>query len=54
MAVEIRKQKRDDHLLKRRNVPIVDDLDESDSDSKSVSFWELLFILLSIFETGFY
>jgi len=36
MAVEIRKQKRDDHLLKRRNVPIVDDLDESDSDSKSV------------------
>jgi len=38
MTVELRKQKRGDHLLKRRNVPIADDsLDESDSESKPVS-----------------
>lgn len=37
MSVELRKQKREDHLLKRRNVPAVDDsLDESDTESKSV------------------
>uniref|UniRef100_H2YIH5 Importin subunit alpha n=1 Tax=Ciona savignyi TaxID=51511 RepID=H2YIH5_CIOSA len=35
MSVELRKQKRDDHLLKRRNVPIVEEsLDESDSEIK--------------------
>lgn len=36
MSVELRKQKREDHLLKRRNVPVVDDsLDESDTESKN-------------------
>ncbi|XP_076806026.1 importin subunit alpha-4-like [Clavelina lepadiformis] len=35
LSVELRKQKRGDHLLKRRNVPVIDDsLDESDSESK--------------------
>lgn len=38
MSVELRKQKRGDHLLKRRNVPVADDsLDESDSEIKPVS-----------------
>ena len=38
MSVELRKQKRDDHLLKRRNVPITEDsFDESDSEIKTVS-----------------
>ncbi|XP_002125503.2 importin subunit alpha-4 [Ciona intestinalis] len=38
MSVELRKQKRGDHLLKRRNVPIVEDsLDESDSETKPTS-----------------
>ena len=42
MSVELRKQKREDHLLKRRNVPVVDDsLDESDTESKAVSFFLL-------------
>ena len=37
MSVELRKQKRGDHLLKRRNVPLADDsFDESDSESKLV------------------
>uniref|UniRef100_H2YIH6 Importin subunit alpha n=1 Tax=Ciona savignyi TaxID=51511 RepID=H2YIH6_CIOSA len=47
MSVELRKQKRDDHLLKRRNVPIVEEsLDESDSEIKQVRI--LLFIVLVI------
>ena len=38
MSVELRKQKRDDHLLKRRNVPVVEDsLDESDTETKPVT-----------------
>ena len=38
MSVELRKQKRGDHLLKRRNVPQGDDsFDESDSETKPVS-----------------
>jgi len=37
MSVELRKQKREDHLRKKRNVlPVVDDLEESDSESKAV------------------
>lgn len=34
MSVELRKQKRDDRLLKRRNVPIIDEFDESDPDTR--------------------
>lgn len=38
MSVELRKQKRDDHLLKRRNVPITEDsFDDSELEMKSVS-----------------
>lgn len=37
MSVELRKQKRGDHLLKRRNIPLDDDnLDEFDTDIKAV------------------
>lgn len=39
MSVELRKQKRDDTLLKRRNVPIIDEtLDESDTDTRPVGY----------------
>lgn len=37
MSVELRKQKRDDHLLKRRNIPIIEEsFDESDSETRPV------------------
>ena len=43
MSVELRKQKREDHLRKKRNVlPVVDDLEESDSESKAVSIVDCL------------
>ena len=37
MSVEIRKQKRDDKMLKRRNVPQLDANEDSDGEGKNVS-----------------
>ena len=37
MSVELRKQKRGDQVNKRRNLVAEDSLDESDSESKTVS-----------------
>jgi len=35
MSVEIRKQKRDDNMLKRRNVPQLDNTEDSDGEGKN-------------------
>ena len=43
MTVELRKAKRDDHMLKRRNVP-ADIADEKD-DKLQVIFYHFLFLI---------
>uniref|UniRef100_A0A9J7Y0Y3 Importin subunit alpha n=1 Tax=Cyprinus carpio carpio TaxID=630221 RepID=A0A9J7Y0Y3_CYPCA len=46
VVVELRKNKRDEHLLKRRNVPHEDVCDDSDADADSKTVRTLLFIRL--------
>ena len=41
MSVEIRKQKRDDNMLKRRNVPQLDNTEDSDGEGRNVSFFTI-------------
>ena len=52
MSVEIRKQKRDDKMLKRRNVPQLDANEDSDGEGKNVSFdLTIKFLILKTFKS---